>query len=62
MTKRRPRISKAAFAKTPRSAVTMRDVERAVGQVLRHPDRPVTKSENREPTKAELNRRWKLTR
>ena len=38
----------------------MSDFEGAFRQVLSHPDSPQTKSENREPTKKELNQKWKL--
>ena len=62
MTKRQPKPDPAVFVETPRDPVKTQDVERAVRQVLRHPAKPVAKSENREPTQAELNQRWKLTR
>ena len=45
-----------------RNPVTVQDLEDAVSEVLLTPveDRP--KSENRTPTREELDRRWKLTR
>ena len=52
----------AVFAETERDDATMADMEAAMRQVMAHPARPVAKSENREPTKEELNQRWKLTR
>ena len=45
-----------------RDAVTLQDLEDAVGQVLLAPAHGLPKSENREPTKEELNQRWKLSR
>lgn len=50
------------FEKTERGEVSMDDFEDAFRQVLSHPDKPKKKSENREPTKEELNRKWKLGR
>lgn len=45
-----------------RDPVTLEDLEDAVSEVLLAPadDRP--KSENREPTKEELNQRWKMSK
>lgn len=62
MNKRKPKINLAAFAETERDPATVADVEAAVRQVMQHPAKPVATSENREPTKEELNQRWKLTR
>ena len=60
MTKRQPKPDPAAFAETERDPATLSDMETAMRQVLEHPAKPVATSENREPTKAELNKRWKL--
>ena len=62
MTKRQPKIDPAAFAETERDPATQADLESAVRQVMEHPAKPAAKSENREPTQAELNQRWKLRR
>ncbi len=51
-----------AIAETERDDATMADMEAAMRQVMAHPANPAAKSENREPTKAELSQRWKLTR
>ena len=45
-----------------RDPVTLQDLEDAVSQVLLAPAAGLPKSENREPTRDELNQRWKLTR
>ena len=50
------------FEKTERREVTMADFEGAFRQVFSHSDKPKTKSENREPSKEELNRKWKLSK
>ena len=47
---------------TERDPITLEDLEDAVGQVLLAPADGLPKSENREPTREELNQRWKLTR
>lgn len=62
MSKRQTKPDPAAFSEIPRASVKVRDVERAVRQVMVHPAKPAAKSENREPTLAELNQGWKLTR
>ncbi len=62
MTKRQSEIDPAAFAETKRDPVKQADVESAVRQVMAHPAKPKNGSENREPTQAELNQRWKLRR
>jgi len=50
------------FRETERDPAALADVEAAMRQVMKHPAKPAAKSENREPTTDELNRRWKLTR
>ena len=52
----------AAFEEMERETVTRGDVESAVRQVMKHPAKPKRQSENREPTRAELSQRWKMTR
>ena len=47
---------------TERDPVTLQDLEDAVGQVLLAPAEDRPKSENREPTREELNQQWRLTR
>ena len=54
--------SAKAFRETERDPATLSDVEAVMRQVMKHPARPAAKSENREPTNEELNRKWKLTR
>ena len=58
--KKKPKINVQEFEKTERLEASMSDFEGAFRQVLSHPDKPETKSENREPSKEELNRKWKL--
>ena len=58
----KPKSEFVAFAKTERDASPLSDVEVAMQQVVDHPPKPVTKSENREATTAELNQRWKPAR
>ena len=54
---RKPRLDPDA----EREDVTEKDLADAFGMLLQDaPDRP--KSRNREPTREELNRRWKLER
>ena len=60
--KRQPKPNPTALAKAERDPATLADMEAAVRKVMEHPAKPVAKSENREPTKAELKQRWKLTR
>jgi len=48
------------FEKTEREDISMDDLEGAFRQILSHAGKPETKSENREPTREELNRKWKL--
>ena len=55
-------IDRAAFAETEREPVTRGDVEAALRQVVAHPAKPESKSENREPSREELNRRFKMSR
>lgn len=54
-------INRKAFEEAERDDVTRKDFEDALKQVLGAP-RGELRSENREPTTAELNERWKLTR
>ena len=46
------------FEKPKRQSVSMADSDGAFFQVLSHPDKPKTKSENREPTMEKLTRKW----
>lgn len=55
-------VDTAAFAETDRDPATEEDMEAVMRQIMDHPAKPETGSENREPTKDELNQRWKLTR
>ena len=48
--------------KAERDPTTLSDVEDALRQVMSHPASPAQKSENREPTKPEIQKRWKLER
>ena len=48
------------FEKAERREVIMADFEGAFRQIFSHSDKPKTKSEDREPSKEELNRKWKL--
>ncbi len=60
MTGEKPDIK--AFAETKRDPVALADMKAAMRQIMSRPEKPEPKSENRTPTKAELNQRWKLTR
>lgn len=60
--KARSQINRDAFAETERDPVSRSEVESAVRQVLGHPAKPEKRSENREPSKAEINQRWKMRR
>lgn len=51
-----------AFNQVERDPVTRSDVESALRQVMAHSVKPQTRSENREPTVAEISQRWKLGR
>ncbi|MDE2672471.1 MAG: hypothetical protein OXI04_08025 [Bacteroidota bacterium] len=57
---KKSKINVQEFEKTERREVSMSDLEGAFRQVLSHPDKPKTKSENREPTMKELQQKWKL--
>ena len=59
---KKSKINIKEFEKTECGEVSMSDFEGAFRHVLSHPDKPKTKSENREPTREELNRKWKLGR
>lgn len=50
------------FNKTERDSVTRKEFEDFAQSIVSHPFRPQNTSENREPTKAELEQRFKLTR
>ena len=56
------KFNRAAFAETERDPVTVADVESVMREVMDHPAKPESKSENREPTKDEISQRWKLAR
>ena len=53
--KKNSEINIKEFEKTEREVVSMNDLEGAFRQIVPHPDKPKTKSENREPTREELN-------
>ena len=55
-------MNRDEFDKTEREPVSRKDFEAALRQILAsdEPERP--HSENREPSKAELEQRWKLER
>ncbi len=59
---KKSKINMKKIAMVERKDITMSDLEGAMRQVLSHPDEPKKKSENREPTKQELEKRWKLGR
>lgn len=54
-------MNRHEFDKTERREVTQQEFEDALEAVLLAPKSKV-KSENREPTKAELNAKWRLDR
>ena len=56
------KFNRAAFDETERDPVSRSDVESVMRQAMEYPAKPETGSENREPTKAEISQRWKLTR
>ena len=58
----RPKIDTKVFFDTDREPVERSDLEDAMRQVMAGSTRSATGSENREPTREELNRRWKLAR
>lgn len=60
--KRKFKLDPSAFVKIKCNSATLQDVEAAMWQVMQHQAEPKKKSENREPTADELNRRWKMTR
>lgn len=62
MNAKQTQIDLDAFAETERDAVTWDEFESTVRQVISHPAKPETRSENREPTREELRRRWKMSR
>ncbi len=51
-----------AFNETERDPVAREDVEATMRQVLTHPAKPQDGSENREPTRKELNQHWRMQR
>ena len=60
MTKHKININE--FKKSERDPTPLSEVEDALRQVMSHPAKPAKKSENREPTKQEIEKRWKLDR
>ena len=56
------KFNRAAFDETERHPVTETDVESVLRQVMDHPAKPESKSENREPTKGEISQRWRMVR
>ncbi|MCY4673285.1 MAG: hypothetical protein OXD43_05890 [Bacteroidetes bacterium] len=59
---KKSKINVLEIAKTERASITMPEFEDAMRQMMSHPDEPKMKSENREPTMQELEKRWKLER
>ena len=55
-------IDPAVFAETERKPGSLRTLERIMQRVMAHPAKPEDGSENREPTREELNQRWKIAR
>ena len=55
-------VSPKEFAKTERDPASLKDVESVVQQVMRHDAKPENKSVNRQPARAELQKRWSLFR
>jgi len=62
MKKKKSTINIKEFEKTDREDISIADFEAAFSQILSHPAKPEKKSENREPTRKELNKKWKLGR
>jgi len=58
--KKKSTINIKEFEKTEREDISMDDFEAAFSQILSHPANPEKKSENREPTREDLNKKWKL--
>ena len=56
------KFNRTAFDEIERDPVSQPDVESVMRQVMEYPAKPEAGSENREPTKAEIRQRWKLTR
>ena len=54
-------MNRKEFDKIERDPVTHEELDEVMRQVLTAP-MPDTKSENREPTREELNQKWKLVR
>ena len=55
-------INVPEFTKSKRDDASISDVEDAMRQLMSRPSKPRKKSENREPTKQEIQKRWKLER
>jgi len=48
--------------KAKRDPISTTEFESAMRQIMAHSSKPKKKSENREPTREEISRRWKLSR
>jgi len=55
-------INVKEFEKMERKVLSMNDFEVAFSQIMSHTAKPEKKSENCEPTREELNKKWKLGR
>ena len=56
------KINPLQFANSKRDPATLDDLETVFRQLMENPATPEEKSQNREPTQAELRERWKLKR
>ncbi len=56
------KFSVRVFSETEREPIKRSDLEGALRQVMAHPARSSVGSENREPTREELSRGWKMSR
>ena len=56
------RIDVDEFKKTERNSTTLPELEGVLDNIMKHPAKPIKKSENREPRKNEIQNCWKLKR
>ncbi len=56
------KINVKEFEKTERDSVSLAEFENTLRGVMLHSARPKKKSENREPTRKEIKKRWKISR
>ncbi len=50
------------FKKTERESTTLPELEGVFDSIMKRPAKPKERSENREPTKKEIQKLWKLKR